>query len=540
MSGTVLPVAEQLQEFYGLECGRIERRLPSARTDEEERVHASRRDRAGRQGAPGHARRCLAEAQRIAEGLRLDRHRAAQDDGLVLARQREFVLRRRERVLGSAEEAAALLAEHASAEAAAPARDPGTAQAVRRIVLFCLDEEWSQHLAAAQELRDGVHLQALAGRRPLDAFRDGVQAMFHGSDAQPGLVAGPASAEPGFLTRVGRPGRRGTARRTGRRTRPGRTPAAPPLGHLELHGARRPLRRCGRPGGAGPRPHAQTPQRRLSRWITDGAPSVAPGVRAAPGGFERLQQGDQLGGERVRVGAGAGGDQVGLQIGLARLAAERAHSRQELLPGLAQPGVGADVHGPGDLAAGRLAGDDLDPVELDRPVQRGQQGDAGLHGHLALQLGLVPAVGGGDRGEGRRVHGRPQGAEGLVEEGDHPLDGDALRADHRGGQRLAGDDLGTADGGLGHDDSSVGAAGGTSMDHRTADREPRPRRPERPEPTRAQKRGQASREPRPRRPGARPERARSPRSRTGLPSDRAASMAILPSLKTKNSRAELA
>lgn len=352
MSGTVLPVAEQLQEFYGLECGRIERRLPSARTDEEERVHASRRERdaalveeavqrhrrgqpvligtqsiaeserlarllrrararpivlnakndaeeaaivagagrrgaltistqisgrgvdillgggdpgqaeevrglgglavlaagrypsarldrqlagrAGRQGDPGvhivfssladelpvqhlqaaelraaegdpaRARRCLAEAQRIAEGLRLDRHRAARDYGLVLARQREFVLRRRERVLGSAQEAAALLAEHASAEAAAAARDPGTAQAVRRIVLFCLDEEWSRHLAAAQELRDGVHLQALAGRRPLDAFRDGVQAMFHGSDAQPGLVAGPASAEPGFLTRVAR------------------------------------------------------------------------------------------------------------------------------------------------------------------------------------------------------------------------------------------------------------------------------------------------------------------------------------------------
>ena len=69
-------------------------------------------------------------------------------------------------------------------------------------MLFCLDDEWSRHLAAAQELRDGVHLQALAGRRPLDAFRDGVQAMFHGSEAQPGLVTGPASTEPGFLARV--------------------------------------------------------------------------------------------------------------------------------------------------------------------------------------------------------------------------------------------------------------------------------------------------------------------------------------------------
>ena len=41
MSGTILPVADELLEFYELGSGRIERHRPSIRTDEPVRVHVT-------------------------------------------------------------------------------------------------------------------------------------------------------------------------------------------------------------------------------------------------------------------------------------------------------------------------------------------------------------------------------------------------------------------------------------------------------------------------------------------------------------------
>lgn len=36
--------------------------------------------------------------------------------------------------------------------------------------MWCLDEQWCDHLAYLSEVRDGIHLQALAGINPRDEF----------------------------------------------------------------------------------------------------------------------------------------------------------------------------------------------------------------------------------------------------------------------------------------------------------------------------------------------------------------------------------
>jgi len=45
MSGTILPVAEELTEFYALAAGRVERRLPNRRVDQPQRIFLDDRDR---------------------------------------------------------------------------------------------------------------------------------------------------------------------------------------------------------------------------------------------------------------------------------------------------------------------------------------------------------------------------------------------------------------------------------------------------------------------------------------------------------------
>ena len=168
-------------------------RYPSSRLD------AQLRGRAGRQGDPGssvtivsiddelvqtHApphrlvkarrtrdpqilARIVDEAQRIAEGIRRDRHRATWDFHRAIARQRDTVLAERERILRG--ELPSGLAGGATSDAL-----------VGQIVLWCLDEEWCDHLAHLAEVRDGIHLQALAGVNPRDEFHRIALRAFHG------------------------------------------------------------------------------------------------------------------------------------------------------------------------------------------------------------------------------------------------------------------------------------------------------------------------------------------------------------------------
>lgn len=112
------------------------------------------------------------QAQRIAEGIRRDRHRDTWDFNRAIARQRDTVLAERDEAMNG---------DHAMVEitrripeeidrltlASSPLIVAGLA---RDVTLWCLDEQWCDHLAHLTEIRDGIHLQALAGVNPRDEF----------------------------------------------------------------------------------------------------------------------------------------------------------------------------------------------------------------------------------------------------------------------------------------------------------------------------------------------------------------------------------
>ncbi|MFT3798948.1 accessory Sec system translocase SecA2 [Microbacterium sp.] len=135
------------------------------------------------------------KAQAIAEGVRRDRHRATWDFNRAIARQRHTVLVEREEVMSGermpvAERAAGPLAELTAASA------PDVVGALTRdVTLWCLDEHWCDHLAYLSEVRDGIHLRALAGVNPRDEFHRLALRAFAGFfdeayDRAAGIIAG--------------------------------------------------------------------------------------------------------------------------------------------------------------------------------------------------------------------------------------------------------------------------------------------------------------------------------------------------------------
>lgn len=171
------------------------------------RLDAQLRGRAGRQGDPGasimfdsldselvraHApqfqlneiewraeaisepqRRTLLDgAQRIAEGVRRDRHRATWSYHRAISSQRARVLRHR-REVADTDTALARARELITAEVATlvAATDlAAVTELVRRVTLFHLDDQWQAHLGLLQEIRDGIHLRALGGQDPATEF----------------------------------------------------------------------------------------------------------------------------------------------------------------------------------------------------------------------------------------------------------------------------------------------------------------------------------------------------------------------------------
>ncbi|GAA1999304.1 accessory Sec system translocase SecA2 [Microbacterium ulmi] len=122
---------------------------------------------------PRERRRIVDSCQRIAEGVRLDRHRSTWAYHRATAHQREAVLRHREEMLTSTDAALDVVRERRPAEVEALETQAGrdaVAATARGIVLHFLDERWQDHLGMLAEVRDGIHLQALAGRNPADEF----------------------------------------------------------------------------------------------------------------------------------------------------------------------------------------------------------------------------------------------------------------------------------------------------------------------------------------------------------------------------------
>lgn len=172
------------------------------------RLDAQLRGRAGRQGDPGAAIRICAitdelvlntatrsirsqvhhpervsvprreyivrTAQEISEAIRADQHRATWGYNRAIARQRTTTLVEREVIETSDEELLQRLS------LGRPPLSEDDIAGIREVALTCLDEQWAEHLAALQSLRDGIHLRALGGQNPLDEFHRLALAEFDG------------------------------------------------------------------------------------------------------------------------------------------------------------------------------------------------------------------------------------------------------------------------------------------------------------------------------------------------------------------------
>jgi preprotein translocase subunit SecA len=115
----------------------------------------------------------LGHAQRVAEGVNLEIHRNTWQYNKLIEDQRRIVLDHRDRMLRT-DDALSALARQCPERLAelSPGIDRSVlAGAARQIVLFHLDRAWAEHLAFLADLREGIHLRALArGTVPLNEF----------------------------------------------------------------------------------------------------------------------------------------------------------------------------------------------------------------------------------------------------------------------------------------------------------------------------------------------------------------------------------
>src|SRR5699024_8331054 len=118
------------------------------------------------------AQRHIAHAQRVAEGTDLEIHRNTWRYTRLIEQQRAQLLTYRDKLLHT-DRAAEVLAEQAAQryeELATQLEETTLATACREILLYHVDELWAEHLAYLTELRESIHLHALARETPLDEF----------------------------------------------------------------------------------------------------------------------------------------------------------------------------------------------------------------------------------------------------------------------------------------------------------------------------------------------------------------------------------
>jgi preprotein translocase subunit SecA len=147
---------------------------------------ASMEDELILQYAPSEARseipssRAVGHAQRVAEGVNLEIHRNTWRYNELVEDQRRIVLEHRDRVLRTDDALSALARQcpERLAELDSSVSRSVLISAARQIVLFHLDQGWADHLAFLADIREGIHLRALArGIAPLSEFhREAIRA----------------------------------------------------------------------------------------------------------------------------------------------------------------------------------------------------------------------------------------------------------------------------------------------------------------------------------------------------------------------------
>ncbi|MDK8790148.1 accessory Sec system translocase SecA2 [Corynebacterium sp. MSK039] len=111
--------------------------------------------------------------QRVTEGQMLDIHATTWKYNKLIKDQRDIIDARRQKLLDT--DAAWQELAEAQPQKAASLQEQGIEQTVleqsaRAIMLFHLDLEWSEHLAYLDDIRESIHLRAIARESPIDEF----------------------------------------------------------------------------------------------------------------------------------------------------------------------------------------------------------------------------------------------------------------------------------------------------------------------------------------------------------------------------------
>ncbi|GAB3498599.1 protein translocase subunit secA [Amycolatopsis cihanbeyliensis] len=118
------------------------------------------------------AYRHIQHAQRVAEGVDLEIHRNTWRYTRLIERQRGELLAHRDKLLRTplAAETLEKAAPERYAELAERLEADALGQACREIMLYHLDQLWADHLAFLTDVRESIHLRALARETPIDEF----------------------------------------------------------------------------------------------------------------------------------------------------------------------------------------------------------------------------------------------------------------------------------------------------------------------------------------------------------------------------------
>ncbi len=116
--------------------------------------------------------RFVDHAQKVAEGVQLEIHRNTWRYTRLIEHQRKVLLEYRDELLRTdlaSTELAAVTGERW--ESLTESHDDEVLErAARQIMLYHLDERWTEHLAFLADVRESIHLRALAKETPIDEF----------------------------------------------------------------------------------------------------------------------------------------------------------------------------------------------------------------------------------------------------------------------------------------------------------------------------------------------------------------------------------
>ncbi|HEV7650713.1 MAG TPA: accessory Sec system translocase SecA2 [Actinophytocola sp.] len=116
--------------------------------------------------------RFVDHAQKVAEGVQLEIHRNTWRYTRLIEHQRKVLLEYRDELMRTdlaATELAAVASER-WASLTESHSDEAMERAARQIMLYHLDERWTEHLAFLADVRESIHLRALAKETPIDEF----------------------------------------------------------------------------------------------------------------------------------------------------------------------------------------------------------------------------------------------------------------------------------------------------------------------------------------------------------------------------------